>query len=103
VVDWHEVWGRKCWRSYLGPLRGRIGFAVQALCLRCPDRSFAFSRLASERAASLGLRGPITRLTGEFVENREGAQAPGGSGQERRYGPPRRYQASSSRWNFSSP
>jgi glycosyltransferase involved in cell wall biosynthesis len=66
IVDWHEVWGRSYWRSYLGPLKGRVGFAVQALCIRLPDRSFTFSRLAERRLRELGHHAPIARLTGEF-------------------------------------
>ena len=65
VVDWHEVWGREYWRSYLGPVGGRIGFAVERLCLRVPDRSFTFSRLAEARLRGYGHRAAITRLTGE--------------------------------------
>jgi glycosyltransferase involved in cell wall biosynthesis len=66
IVDWHEVWGPEYWRSYLGPIGGRIGFAVERLCLRLPDRSFTFSRLAERRARDYGHRAPITRLTGEY-------------------------------------
>ena len=29
VVDWHELWTRDYWRGYLGPVGGRIGWAVQ--------------------------------------------------------------------------
>jgi len=68
VVDWHEVWGRDYWISYLGPLGGRIGHAIQRLCLRLPDHSFTFSRLHAERLADEGHRAPITRLTGEYEE-----------------------------------
>ena len=64
VVDWYEVWGRQYWISYLGPLGGRIGYAVQRLCMRLPDRSFTFSRLHAERLRAEGHRAPITRLTG---------------------------------------
>jgi glycosyltransferase involved in cell wall biosynthesis len=67
VVDWHEVWGRDYWRSYLGSLRGRIGFAVERVCLRLPDHSFTFSRLAERSLRELGHRAPVTRLTGEFA------------------------------------
>ena len=67
IVDWHEVWGRDYWRSYLGPLAGRIGFAVERLCLRLPSRSFTFSRLAEERLREYGHRAPIVRLTGEYA------------------------------------
>jgi len=66
VVDWHEVWGRDYWRSYLGPLMGRLGFAVEHLCVRLPDHSFTFSRLAERRLRELGHEAPITRLTGEY-------------------------------------
>jgi glycosyltransferase involved in cell wall biosynthesis len=67
IADWHEVWGPAYWRSYLGPLKGRIGFAVERLCLRLPDRSFTFSRLAEERMRAYGHRAPIDRLTGEYA------------------------------------
>ena len=67
IVDWHEVWGRDYWRSYLGPVAGRIGFAIERLCLRLPDRSFTFSRLAEDRLRENGHRAPITRLTGEYA------------------------------------
>src|SRR5262245_19522483 len=67
VVDWHEVWGRDYWVRYLGPIGGRIGYRVQRLCVRLPDHSFTFSALHAERLKREGLRGPITRLTGEFA------------------------------------
>jgi glycosyltransferase involved in cell wall biosynthesis len=80
IVDWHEVWGRDYWRSYLGPVGGRIGFAVERLCLRLPDRSFTFSRLAEQRLREYGHTAPIQRLTGEYardpwVENRSRDEA----------------------------
>ena len=27
-VDWHEVWTRRYWRQYLGPIGGRIGWLL---------------------------------------------------------------------------
>jgi len=69
IVDWHEVWGPAYWRSYLGPIGGRVGFAIERLCMRLPDRSFTFSRLAESRLRAHGHRAPIERLTGEFVED----------------------------------
>ena len=85
IVDWHEVWGHEYWRSYLGPLRGRVGFAVERLCLRVPDRSFTFSRLAERRLRELGHSAPITRLTGELAaEEKVRAHVSG----TRRDGPP---------------
>jgi glycosyltransferase involved in cell wall biosynthesis len=67
VVDWHEVWTKAYWRSYAGRFAGGIGYAVQALCLRAPDRSFTFSRLVEARLADLGHRAPVTRLSGEYA------------------------------------
>ena len=71
IVDWHEIWSLEYWQSYLGRIGGRIAYWIQALCLRLPDRSFTFSRLAEVRARELGHRAPITRLTGEYAENEE--------------------------------
>jgi glycosyltransferase involved in cell wall biosynthesis len=75
VADWHEVWGRDYWRSYLGPVKGRIGFAIERLCVRFPRRSFTFSRLAENRLREYGHRAPITRLTGEYAHD-ESADRP---------------------------
>src|SRR5215212_5320190 len=49
VVDWHELWSRDYWLEYLGPVGGRVGDLVQALCLRVPQRAFCFSQLHARR------------------------------------------------------
>lgn len=67
VVDWHELWTREYWRSYLGRAGGWAGHAVQALCARLPDRSFAFSRLVERRLRDARHRAPVTRLEGEYA------------------------------------
>src|SRR5205823_6142672 len=36
AVDWHEVWGRKYWREYLGAL-GFVGATVQRFCAWVPQ------------------------------------------------------------------
>src|ERR687893_736670 len=56
VVDWFEVWSSEYWRDYLGGVGGRVGAAVQALCLRVPQRPFCFSSLHAERLRAGGLR-----------------------------------------------
>jgi glycosyltransferase involved in cell wall biosynthesis len=71
VVDWHELWTRDYWREYLGPLGGRIGWVVQRLCLRIPQKAFCFSRLYARRLHAEGVRGAVVVLEGEF----EGAAA----------------------------
>jgi glycosyltransferase involved in cell wall biosynthesis len=67
VVDWHEVWSRAYWREYLGRFGGAIGEAVQALCMRLPQRAFCFSRLHRDRLLAGGLRGSVTVLEGEYA------------------------------------
>jgi glycosyltransferase involved in cell wall biosynthesis len=67
VVDWHEVWSRAYWREYLGGVGGAIGYAVQLLCVRVPQRAFCFSRLHRDRLHAEGLRGEATVLEGEYA------------------------------------
>lgn len=69
VVDWHEFWSRDYWIEYLGRIGGRIGNAVQALCLRIPQRAFCFSRLHARRLLEGGIRGPVRVLEGEYAGN----------------------------------
>jgi len=81
VVDWFEIWSRQYWVEYLGSFGGRIGHAVQRLCVRLPDRSFVFSRLHERRLGSEGHRAPLTRLTGIYAggparENANGPSSP---------------------------
>lgn len=71
VVDWHEVWSLEYWTEYLGALGGRIGNAVQTLCLRIPQRAFCFSRMHAERLRAGGISGDVTVLEGEFAGSPE--------------------------------
>jgi glycosyltransferase involved in cell wall biosynthesis len=66
VVDWFEVWTRDYWREYLGRFGGDIGWLVQRLCARVPQRAFSFSRLYAARLRDEGLGGEITMLTGAY-------------------------------------
>jgi glycosyltransferase involved in cell wall biosynthesis len=72
VVDWHELWSRSYWREYLGAAGGRVGWTVQALCLRVPQRAFCFARLTAERLRAEGVRGDVTVLDGEYAGPLEG-------------------------------
>jgi glycosyltransferase involved in cell wall biosynthesis len=67
VVDWFEVWSKEYWLGYLGGLGGRVGMAVQALCLRVRQRAFCFSHLYARRLQALGLRGDVTILQGAYA------------------------------------
>jgi glycosyltransferase involved in cell wall biosynthesis len=88
IVDWHEIWSRDYWRSYLGAIGGRIAYWIQSLCLRLPDRSFTFSRLAEARARELGHRAPITQLTGEYAGDEAERRALLSSSESRGESPP---------------
>jgi glycosyltransferase involved in cell wall biosynthesis len=67
VVDWHEVWSREYWRSYLGRWGGAIGYFVQTLCARIPQRAFCFSQLHRDRLLGSGVRGEVIVLEGEHA------------------------------------
>lgn len=69
VCDWHEVWSREYWAEYLGRF-GSVGWVIQKLCARVPQKAYAFSRLHSERLRRLGLAS-VTQLTGEYAPERE--------------------------------
>ena len=66
VVDWHEVWTRSYWRQYLGLVAGAVGWLVQRVCVRVPQRAFCFSRLHAARLRDEGLKGDVTTLPGEY-------------------------------------
>jgi glycosyltransferase involved in cell wall biosynthesis len=74
VVDWHEVWSRDYWRDYLGRVGGLIGWLVQRLCVRVPQRAFCFSRLHAARLRADGLRGEATTLSGEYAGPLQGRE-----------------------------
>jgi glycosyltransferase involved in cell wall biosynthesis len=67
LVDWHEVWSPDYWIEYLGGIGGRIGQAVQTLCVLIPQRAFCFSRLHARRLVESGYRSQPTVLEGEYA------------------------------------
>jgi len=71
-VDWFEVWSRSYWREYLGRA-GTLGWLVQRLCVRVPQRAFCFSRLYAQRLRDEGLAGELTMLAGAYEGSLEPA------------------------------
>jgi glycosyltransferase involved in cell wall biosynthesis len=65
--DWHEVWSRDYWRTYLGKMGGEIGWLIQRFCAHVPQKAYTFSRLHAARLGAIGIRGSIGILTGEYV------------------------------------
>jgi glycosyltransferase involved in cell wall biosynthesis len=66
VTDWLEIWSRRYWIDYLGPLWGRIGAAVQRLCIRVTGRAFVLSALSATRLLHEGYRGHPVLLNGIY-------------------------------------
>ncbi|MFP5361465.1 MAG: glycosyltransferase family 4 protein [Thermoleophilia bacterium] len=64
VVDWFELWSAQYWRDYLGAAGGRVGWSIQRLCLRVPQRAFTLSRSTAERLRAEGVHGDVEVLTG---------------------------------------
>jgi len=64
VVDWFELWSRDYWRNYLGTAGGRVGWLVQKLCLRVPQRAFTLARVTAQRLQAEGVHGEVEVLTG---------------------------------------
>jgi len=67
VTDWHEVWTDGYWQQYLGTAAGRVGAAVQRLCIRLTGPAFAFSQLHATRLRQEGYRGVPIVLRGEYA------------------------------------
>ena len=66
VVDWLEAWTLSYWQEYLGRWAGRVGWAVQRVCLRVPQTAFCFSELHARRLRGEGYIGQITVLRGMY-------------------------------------
>lgn len=64
VVDWFELWSLAYWRDYLGAAGGRVGWAIQKLCLRVPQRAFTLARVTAGRLRAEGVHGDVEVLTG---------------------------------------
>jgi glycosyltransferase involved in cell wall biosynthesis len=67
VVDWFELWSRAYWRDYLGGAGGRVGEAVQTLCLKVRQSAFAYAELTAGRLRAAGMRGEVRVLRGLFA------------------------------------
>jgi glycosyltransferase involved in cell wall biosynthesis len=67
VIDWHEVWTRENWNTYLGRFRGFLGWFAQRRCLRSKHSAICFSRLHADRLAAEGFDGELSVVTGEYA------------------------------------
>ncbi|HEX5593358.1 MAG TPA: glycosyltransferase [Solirubrobacterales bacterium] len=74
VVDWLEVWPLDYWIAYSGGFAGRVGYAIQQLCMRAPDQGVTYSAMHEARLGAH--RAPVLRLTGLATEMPAAADAP---------------------------
>ena len=68
VADWLETWSDQYWRNYLGGLRGRVGAAVQRLCMHLTKQACVLSDLQAARLVEGGYRGEPIILRGVYAE-----------------------------------
>ena len=64
VTDWIELWSKEYWQRYLGRIGGRIGAAVQNLCLRLTSNAFTLSELTANALRANGYRNQLIVLKG---------------------------------------
>ncbi len=67
VTDWFEIWSRRYWIDYLGPVSGRLGASVQRLCIRLTERAFVLSAMHAERLLQEGYRGQPVAMNGIYA------------------------------------
>ena len=67
VADWYEVWTRRYWRRYAGPLVGMVGWLVQRRCVRLRHRAFCISQVTDRRLLEEGFQGEHTVLPGLYA------------------------------------
>ena len=78
VCEWLECLSDEYWRSY-GPLEGRVGRALERLCVRLTPEAVVFSRLSADRLRARGLRCEPTLLGGLAEQPAAAAEPPGGA------------------------
>jgi glycosyltransferase involved in cell wall biosynthesis len=55
IVTWHEVWGGRYWRSYMGTVGGTIASLIEKVAMRLPDHIVAVADGTAERLRVRGV------------------------------------------------
>jgi len=61
-ATWHEVWGNRYWRDYMGGLSGRFGAAVEWLAMKTPDVVVSNSDHTTKRLLQAGMKKRIVTV-----------------------------------------
>ncbi|MGZ4358283.1 MAG: glycosyltransferase family 4 protein [Gaiellaceae bacterium] len=67
VVAWPEVWTAAYWRSYAGPVLGRIGWLVERACLRTRHQAICISEMHARRLVAFGHEGEPILFRGLYA------------------------------------
>jgi len=67
-VTWHEVWGPKYWREYLGTM-GPLAGVMESLSMKLPDRIIAVSEMTRQRLINQGVNAAKVTLVANTVDS----------------------------------
>lgn len=60
IVTWHEVWGKKYWRKYLGVFMGTIAYCIEKISSKLPNKIVSVSdHTTNDLKSILGVKKPI--------------------------------------------
>ena len=67
-VTWHEVWGPKYWKEYLGTM-GPLAGVMESLSMKLPDRIIAVSEMTRQRLINQGVNAAKVTLVANTVDS----------------------------------
>lgn len=76
VVDYLEVWGRRQWQEYNGPLLGTVAWILQRAAIAVTPIATAHSQLTARRLRAEGFRGRILVSPGLIDDDASAPVAP---------------------------
>jgi glycosyltransferase involved in cell wall biosynthesis len=62
IGTWHEVWGMKYWKEYLGTFKGTIAGLIEKISLLFPDEIVSVSPLTTDKLEKMGFTKPIITI-----------------------------------------
>lgn len=75
-ATWHEVWGTKYWKEYLGGMQSHLGAISEKISMKLPDIIVSNSEHTTARLKSCGVKKPVYTIPlGVDLENIYAMQA----------------------------
>lgn len=75
AVDYLEVWGRRQWIDYAGPLMGNVAWTLQRLAIAVTPIATCHSQLSANRLRAEGFRGELLLSPG-LIDDHAGDSSP---------------------------